>query len=64
MTKYSKCKCGETAFDMKPFTVLENGIVTVRNQYRCRNCRRLLKTKKNQSNANIFNTHTQKEIII
>ena len=50
-TKYSKCKCGETAFDAKLRTIEEDGKIVLRKQYRCRNCMRLLNTKANESNA-------------
>ena len=52
-TKYSKCNCGETAFDGKYRTVKEDGKIIIRYQYRCRNCMRLLNTKKNESFADI-----------
>jgi len=52
-TKYSKCKCLETAFDEKFHSVIEGGKIVIRKQYRCRNCMRLLKTKDNESNAPI-----------
>jgi len=54
-TRYSKCNCGETAFDRDYNTVLENDRVVIRRQYRCRNCGRLLNTKMNQSNSEIYN---------
>jgi hypothetical protein len=60
-SRYSKCKCGETAFDGKFENVLENDKVVIRLQYRCRNCLRLLKTKLNESNKPIFNIYTMKE---
>jgi len=52
-TRYSNCKCGETAFDGKYRYVDENGKTVVRLQYRCRNCMRLLNTKANESTADI-----------
>jgi len=51
-TRYSNCKCGETAFDEKLFRVVEeSGKIVLRKQYRCRNCQRLLNTRANESFA-------------